>query len=395
MRLTLRYGDENNLQSLVTPTEFLPPMMLRGTKKLSRQQIQDELDKLQASLGANGAAGSATFNIQTKRDQLPAVLRLLTQILREPTLPASELEIMKRQQLAALKKSLKEPGALAQRKVLRTMYPYGKQDPRYRPTIEEEMAMVESLKPATLRRLYGQYLGGTHGELAVVGDFDREEILPILSEMLAGWSAEKPYERLRHVVNPNVKGGSHEILTPGKANAMYFAAMAFPVRDDDPDYAALVIGNFILGGGSLSSRLADRVRQTEGLSYSIGSGFQSRALDRRSAFYVYAICNPTNMEKLKTAIREEIQRWLKDGVTEDELQKAKQGYLQKQQVARTKDGILSSLLTSTTFANRDMQYYANLETKIRALTTDDIVAAARKHIDFKKLNIVAAGDLKK
>ena len=175
---------------------------------------------------------------------------------------------------------------------------------------------------------------------------------------------------------------------------MYFAAMAFPLRDDDPDFPALLMGNHVLGGGSLSSRLADRVRQTEGLSYSIGSGLQARSLDRRAAFYVYAICNPVNIEKLRTAIREEIDRLLKDGVTDEELKRAKQGFIRKQQVNRTNDRRLAGTLEGTITANRTMKYYSDLDDRIRALTTGDVLKALRKYIDPTKLVIVAAGDFK-
>jgi zinc protease len=395
LRLTLRYGNEKNLRGLTTVCEYLPALMRKGTKKLSRQQLNDLLDKNRATLGASGSAGSVTFSIQTKRKNLKTVLEVLRQVMREPTLPESDLDIMKQEQLAFLQKSLADPQALASSAVRRKMDTYPKGDPRYVPSIEEEIEMVKALSRDDVSKLYQEFLGSEHGELTIVGDFDPEEIVPIIEVMLSGWNASKKYAHIAKPGSRDSKGSSEEILTPDKANAMYFAAMTFPVRDDHPDVPALLIGNFILGGGSLSSRLGDRVRQKEGLSYGVGSGYSSSEVDQRSAFYIYAISNPANMPKVKSTIREELDLILDKGVTEQELQKAKQGFLQSQQVSRTSDSSLAGLLKESLIADRTMNYYTVLEQNIEALTTKDVLAALKKHLKPERLNIVVAGDFKK
>src|SRR5690606_1448631 len=116
------------------------------------------------------------------------------------------------------------------------------------------------------------------------------------------------------------------------------------LSDAEPDYPALVIGNYILGSSGLSSRLGDRVRQQEGLSYGVGSGINAQSLDPRTTFTVYAITNPGNMGKVETAIREEIERLRKGGITAEELNAAKQGYLEEQKVSRADDSRLGALL---------------------------------------------------
>src|SRR5690606_1596421 len=113
--------------------------------------------------------------------------------------------------------------------------------------------------------------------------------------------------------------------------------IAFPMSDADPDYPAMLLGNFIFGGGSLSSRLGDRVRQQEGLSYGVGSFLSAEELDKRASVTIFAICNPENMQKVDQAILEELNRLLEKGVTEKELAEAKQGYLQQLKVARSED----------------------------------------------------------
>src|SRR6266566_8693075 len=98
-------------------------------------------------------------------------------------------------------------------------------------------------------------------------------------------------------------GAKHRLATPDKANADYVAGELFALGDDDADYPAVVMANYIFGSGALSSRLGMRVRQKEGLSYGVGSAVSVSSFDRRASISMNAICNPQNMEKVDKAIR--------------------------------------------------------------------------------------------
>src|SRR5205085_11205016 len=108
--------------------------------------------------------------------------------------------------------------------------------------------------------------GASNSGFAVVGDFDPEEIAKLAQQLFGDWKSPRPYARIpsRHI---EVKPLDEMIRTPDKANATYRAAVGLKLRDDDPDYPALVLGNFLLGG-SIDSRLNRRIREKEGLSYS-------------------------------------------------------------------------------------------------------------------------------
>jgi zinc protease len=392
VRLVLRYGNLTTLKGYESAASLLPPLMTRGTKNLTRQQIEDELDKNRATLSARGDTGVATFTIVTKRANLPAVLELLKQILREPTLPADEFEILKRQQLSGLEEQLTSPQSLAIVRVRRSVSPYEKDDVRYIPTLDEEIQRDNALTLERVKKLYSDFVGSQAGELAIIGDFDPAESLKILKGTFSGWAAKESYARIPRLVFPNVAGGLQQIITPDKANAVYVAGLVFPMKDSDPDYPGVVLGNFVLGGGSLSSRLGDRVRQKEGLSYGVGSAISADSLDARTSLTIHAICNPQNIEKVNTAIAEELDKLLASGVTDAELEQAKSGYLQQQQVARTNDGALAIILSDALFVDRTMAYYAEVEKKIGSLTTQQVVDALKKHIDPKRLVVVDAGD---
>jgi zinc protease len=243
-----------------------------------------------------------------------------------------------------------------------------------------------------LVELYKNYLGSQAGELSIVGDFDPEACLPILKKTLSGWKAAKPYARIATPFPAGLTASQHKLNTPDKANATYTSGLMFALRDDDQDYPAIVIANYLFGGGSLSSRLGTRVRQQEGLSYSVSSSFSASPLDRRASFTISAICNPQNIGRVEKAVRDEIERLLRDGVSSDELEQSKQGYLRAQKVRRTTDGALTGLLSELSYAGRTMAHYIDLEKKIEALTPEQVATAVRKHLDPKNLVLVTAGD---
>jgi len=392
LTLLLHFGNEDNLKGLQTAGEFLPRLMQRETKQLDQQHLRDKLDELGATLNGGGSLGEVSFSIQAKHDTLPAALEILRQVLREPALPPDQFEVLKRQQLASLQRSRTEPDALAARALSRELLPYPKDDVRYVPTIDEEIDRVKNTTCEQVAQLYRDYLGSRAGELTIVGDFDANACLPVLKTALAGWTAAKPYARIASPVTVDLPGTQHTINTPDKANATYTAGLEFAMNDEDADYPALVMGDYILGGGTLSSRLGVRIRQKDGLSYGVTSRFSASALDRRASFGITAICNPKNIDRLGQDVQEELARLLRDGVTQEELDNARQGYLQARKVARSTDTALAGLLSNQRYQGRTMAHEAELEKKIEALTPGQIAAALRKHIDPKKLVIFTAGD---
>ncbi len=395
LQLTLRYGNEDNLQGMQTACAILPGLMIRSTQKLSKQELQDALDQHQARLSGFGGTGYATFSLRTKREHLAATIDLLRQVLREPALNEQEFQVLTQQRLAGLERARTDPQALSQIELARTMSPYSPGDVRYTPSIGERLERTQATNLAHVKRVYDDFLGAAAGELVMVGDFDTDEVLPQLREIIADWQPVLPFVRIRRPAITTVEGGQQEILTPDKANAVYYSGFILPMNDQDPDYPALVIANNILGSSGLASRLGNRVRQKEGLSYSIRSSLSSSHLDKRAEFGIYAISNPGNMKKVIKAIREELQLLVDKGVTETELEEAKQGYLQRQSLRRNSDRELTSVLADTLDADRTMKFYAAREDAIKALTVESVQAAIRKHFRPERLVIVTAGDFEK
>ena len=394
MMLTLRFGTPESLKPRLGAAELLGLLMARGTEELDYPQLQDEWTRLRADVSIATFPGMLQIRVKTKQEFLTEVIDLIGRVLRKPRLEPSELEVIRRQIVTGLQQNQTEPNALAPRDVRRRLSPYDKDDVRYVMTIDEEIDMYESVKVEDLRELHERYLGAQAGEVSLVGNFEPLPILEQIKTVLEGWRSDQPYVRIDRPANPDMPGGISEINTPDKSNALLYSGQQYALSDLSAEYASLVLGNYILGGGALSSRLGDRVRQQEGLSYGVRSGVSPRPKDDRVDMTLYAITNPDNKDKLVRVIREEIDRLIADGVTPEELEKAKQGYLQAARIGRTDDASLASQMISNLFNDRTMAEIEQHEQQIRDATIQDVNAAIKKFINPEKLVMTIAGDFK-
>ena len=150
-----------------------------------------------------------------------------------------------------------------------------------------------------------------------------------------------------------------------------------------------------MGGGTIESRLANRIRQKEGISYGVGSYMTGRAKDSSGVWQSYAIFAPENASRLTRAFDEEIARVLKSGVTEAELSKAKDGWLQEYAQERSNDDELASQIATHDEVNRTFKYDADLERRVRAVTVTQVNEALRKYLVPSRFTKVRAGDFDK
>jgi zinc protease len=393
-RITLRFGDEKTLQGKATAADFAAILLDRGTSKHTRQQIKDEFDRLKANVTTGGNAMQAFVNITTTKPNLTEVLKLVAEVLKDPVFPADEFEKLKNEQLAEVENQRSEPQAIAVTNIQRHINPYPKTDPRYITSFDEDVQNIKALTLDEVKNFYKTFYGASNATMALVGDFDNKEIQALVTDLFGNWKSAAPYSRLinKAVV---VESVNQSFETPDKANAFFIAAYNFEMRDDNPDYAALVIGNYMLGGGFLNSRLATRIRQKEGLSYGVGSQLNVGPLDPFSSFLAYAIYAPENVDKLEVAFKEELQKATTEGFTAEEIAAAKSGWIQSRSVTRSQDASLAGGLNSYLFLKRDYLWDKNLEEKVMALTPEQINAAVKKYITPAKISIMKAGDFAK
>ena len=339
------------------------------------------------------------MSIETIRENLPAVLRLAAEILREPSFPAKEFEELQQENLAGIEQQQSEPNALAPERLPapHEPLPEGRRALRRRPSTNRSRAT----RAATLddaKKFYGGFYGASNGELAVVGDFDdaaggeaRGRALRRLEEPGALRRASpQPYQ--------DVAGRSTRSLeTPDKANAFFIAGQNLPMRDDDPGLSR-----------ARARQLHARRRLPElaprGPHPPEGRPLLRRRLPvrrrRRStspgSFTTFAIYAPQNEAKLEAAFQEEIARVLKDGFEAKEIAEAKSGWLQSRQVGRAQDPALARTLATDLYLKRTLAWDAELREEGRGAdgASRSRPPCASTSIP-SKMTIVKAGDFAK
>jgi zinc protease len=398
-RLVLHFGTERDLRGKSEVVAMLTEMLMRGTKKRSYQQIKDELDRLKASVAVGGGGlfsmgdNSVTLNIETTRDNLPEVLALVSEIVREPSFPADQFKILKEETLTSLEEQKNNPQVVGFVTLIRAINPWPRGDVRYAPTLDERIAAIKNVKLAELGRFHATFFGAQSAELAVVGDFDPAQITAVLEEKLATWKAKKPFKRIEvpHKAKPGTK---HEVNTPDKQMAIIGAAHTIALRDDHPDYAAAEMAGYVLGGGA-ASRMMNRLRQKDGLSYGAFGAVQASSLDKNGLVVVGAICAPQNVEKAMAAMNEELELLVAKGVEAKELEDAKGAYLKAFKGNLANDGFLVNQLAEGLYLGRTLEFQKKLNERIKTLTPAEVNAAIKKYIKPGQLSRVSAGDLAK
>ena len=392
--IRLRFGDVESLMDKDTIASMAGETLIRGTEHKNRQQIQDQIDKLKARLNVNGDAQGASVTIETNHENLPAMLRLAGEILKEPAFPETEFEQIRKEQITGDEFGRTEPQQLAFNKLHRTLYPFPKGDVRGTLTIDEEIAELKAAKLEDARAFYKKFYGASNGAVAVVGDFDGAEVKKAVTELFGSWKSPAKFERVKTGFQ-SIAPVNEAIETPDKANAVFAAGERVNMGDQDPDYPALLFGNYMFGGGFLNSRLASRIRVKDGLSYGIGSRFTAKSDEKDGQLQVFAIAAPQNVAKVEVDFREELDKVLKDGFTQKEMDADRSGWLQSQQVNRAEDASLVQILAARDLDDRKMTWDEELEKHVTALTPDEVAAAFRRHIDPAKVSIIKAGDFKK
>ncbi len=393
LQMRLHQGDETSLKGASPRGSFAASMLALGTKKRDRQGFEDTLDRLRAKLAIGGGETETSARGQTVRAHLPDLLRLAAEALREPAFPATEFEKLKRERLAGLEEQRTDPQAIAERALERWNNPYTKGDVRYVPTFDEELAEIKAAKLDDVKRFYTRFVGGAYAELVIVGDFDPAATRALVTELFGTWKSPSPFARVPNPYRPPAP----TVLTAqtaDKANATVFGRLPLKINDKSDDLPALVIVDRILGA-STESRIPDRVREREGLSYGIQTWLAPSSFEENSQLNLYAIFAPQNRERVRAAIDEELARALKDGFTEAEVTNAKRALLQARRIARAQDNALAGGLVQQAYLGRTWDYAAKIDAGIADATVERVNAVLRKYVDAPGFAWSYAGDFAK
>jgi len=394
----LRNGDVNSLMNKGVIPEFTAKMLDKGTNTNSRQEIQDKLSQLKSSIRFNGSNGKVFTNISTTEENLMQTLDLMVDMIKNPLFDGTELDKLKTEKLAQIEQMRTDPSFKAYEKLNEIFQTYPKGHPLYSMSTEEEITAIKNLKVSDLKKYYSNFYGiSNNASIVAIGNINSKILIAFFEKSFANFKSNYPYTKLSDPFGVN-KIANERVNTPDKKNASTTGILHIELSQNDKEYPAIMIAGEIFGGGFLSSRLATRIRQKDGVSYGVGSWVNADGdtSDKNSSIGIYAIYAPQNVDKVQLGFKEEIERFINEGITEKELQDAISGWVQSKNVSRAKDRELSSLINNNIYYNRDMAFHKSIEEQVKKLTVKSVNKAIQKHFKlFDKWTVVNAGDFNK
>ncbi|WP_142783776.1 M16 family metallopeptidase [Changchengzhania lutea] len=391
----IRNGNVDDFMNKGRLASYTAKMLDKGTQNFSRQEIEDKLSAMKSSIRFSGSNGRINANINTTKEYLMDALALMTDMLKNPKFDQAELDKLKTQELASIEKNKTEPQFLAGKTLRLLNQRYKKGHPSYVTTIEEDVEEVNAVTIEKLQDYYNTFYGiSDNASLIAIGNIDEEAIKDYFEKAYADFKTDKPYTEISNSFKPN-NTANDKIKTPDKKNAISIGMMSFEASQEDKDFAALEIASSIFGGGFLNSRIAGRLRQKDGVSYGAGGrvSVDPDKKDKNSSVMVYAIYAPENASKVQLGFKEEIERFIKEGITEEELKVALTSWVQGENVSRAKDNELSRTISNNLYFDRDMMFQKDIEERVTNLTVEDVNKAIKKYFKtFDKWTVVNAGD---
>jgi zinc protease len=390
--LTLHYGDEKTLFGQNEVPGAVAALLNKGTRTMTREQLQDRLDELKTELSIDSGLGQVRIGLMSRREQLPAAIAVVGEMLRSPAFPADALDEVKRQSLAGIEQQRKRPEAVADNAIERASNPYPRGDVRHARTFDEMVADVNALTIEQVRDFHTRFYGAKKVEFAAVGDMDVAAVREALEKALGDWNNGLPYTR---VPRPIVEVKPERLLlpVPDNQNATMLTKLDVPLSDNDADYPALMMANYLLGSGG-NSRLWKRIREGEGLSYDVRTQVEWSGVEPHSEWMGSAIFAPQNQTKVEKAYKEELARALKDGFTAQELAEGQRGLLNFRRLSRAQDGSIAASWARNLYLGRTFKRSAEVDEELAKLTVADVNAALRKYMKPDQLVSVFAGDFK-
>lgn len=396
LRMQLRWG-ERDATFARNGTGLVGQLMDEGSANLTRQQLQDALIRLRASLSISSEDQGATVFLSAERDTLLPALRVAADALRRPLLPQDAFDREIRAAIAGMEASRQEPGVLRQ-EATRAHYNRARGvslgHPDYVMSVDERIANLKATTLDDVKRFHAEYWSANEAQVSVVGALP-DSLAAEVEQLFGDWKKPAAPRYVRHVPqHVAVPPARFDAIARDKANAIVRLHQTLPLNVEDPDYPALELAAHIFGGGGLESRLSERVRQKEGLTYGIGASLSAGYWGNAGSFAIQASYAPDQRERVIAVVQEEVARMGAQGVTAAELARAKQDILEGRKQGRADPGALAGGLTSLAERGETWAAAQRRDEALAAVTVEQANAAWRRHIDAGRFVVSTAGDFK-
>jgi zinc protease len=373
--------------NIAIPT--LTGMMLdRGTKSLDKFAIAEQLDNVGAEIAFTVGTQSLEVRAKCLKKDLPLIIGLIASELRTPGFQLQEFNKAKQQFIGALEASAQNTEARAQEAFGRAIFPQGHPNRPHLVTDYEAAAKAATLDE--LKAFYAKYYGPAHMTLVVAGDVAASDAETEIGKAFSGWSGGQDY------VRPAAPAGltaARDVSVPlaDKPSVSVILGQPTGLRYKDPDALPLRVGTAILGRG-FTGRLMGTVRDKEGLTYNIGATVSEDSIADGS-WNISASFAPALLDKGIASTRRELDKWWKDGVTDQELTARKQGIVGGYLVGLSTTAGLANTILASVQRGYDVSWLDEYPAAINALTRDQVNAAIKHHLDPGTMALVKAGSL--
>jgi zinc protease len=365
--------------------DFMAASLMRGTSQRSFDQIYNELESVGASLGYDSGPLSTSFGGRSLAEDLPLLLGIFSETLREPAFPAEEVEKLRAQLLTGLGIRAQDTSDMADlvfNQIVFAGHPYARPDDGWPETIQ-------AITRQDLVDFHRSYFGPAGLVIAIVGAVDPEKAVEQVERVLGGWrkdgQKEVPELPPVKIMEESVKR-HHDI--PGKSQSDLIVGTTGP-RRKDPEFLAASLGNSVLGQFGMMGRIGDVVREKSGLAYYAYSNISSGL--GPGTWQVNAGVNPANVKRATDLIVKELIRFVNEGVTPDELADSQANYVGRLPLSLESNGGVAGALINIERFDLGLDYYHRYADLVRGITPEHVRVAARKYIDPERLGIAIAG----
>jgi zinc protease len=365
--------------------DFATSSLLRGTQTRSFEQVYDALESVGAHLGFSAGTHTAGFSGRALVEDLPLLFDLLADGLRRPIFPADELERLRTQLLTGLAIRAQDTGDMASMtfdKIVFGEHPYARPDDGYPET-------VRAISREDIIAFHQRCFGPQGLTIAVVGAVEPAFVADQITRVLADWQnpAQPSIPELPEV-RPLAETVRQHVPIAGKAQTDIMVGALGPLRRA-PEYTAALLGNSILGQFGMMGRIGDIVREQSGLAYYASSSLSAGV--GPGTWEVSAGVNPSNVEKAIDLVVAEIRRFTEKGVSVEELQDSQDNFVGRLPLTMESNAGVANSLINIERHQLGLDYYRNYESKVRAVTPEMVLEAARKYLDPDKLAIATSG----
>lgn len=392
-QLRFRFGNEKILFPHQKEFWLVPSLLWRGTKQYNYQELRDRLDELMSTMEIDGNDGILVATIKSDRQHIKGVFDLLAHMLYQPTFDKDEFEIVRQREIDNYEEIKSDPQRLGFQELERLKNPWPKDSIHYIYSFDEMIDLLYSLSIDKVKQAYFDLFSTDHCAMAMVGDGDGESLAKAIPSLFPKRLAVGAYERIKHPFIPNV-AEELELDTKDKEMAIIAYAFNFPMRDDDEDFAALKLANYMFGE-NMNSRLMNRIREKEGISYGAGSSIEISRHEYNASVNLYAMSAPISITRAKNAIEEEWAKFIDEGVSEEELKTSKESIWLSFENRLANDGFLVSAIAHDLEVNRNFLWREQLYLRMKELTVSDIKKAIEKWWGGARFSKVIAADLAK